>query len=537
MALESTRGITRGALSFFSGTLLSRITGLIRDLSMAFCFGSHPALAAFMVAYRFANLFRRILGEGPLPSGFVPEFVSLREKDPKQGAIFFRDVFFSLFLLLFAVFFVSEGGLLLLGRSGIFSESSREILKLTALMMPGILFICLYGISSALLQCEKKFFLPSMTPVFFNVVWVITVFLFRDSLPTKAVIALSFAVVFGFFLQWACLLPSLCSYAKKFLSWREIRSFVFFSPEVKAIIKPFLLGVVGTSAVQINSALDAIFARYASLEGPAYLWYAIRIEQLPIALFGVAFASALLPPLSRAFSSGNDFEFKEMLQFAFKRSFGFMFPCTIALFVLASSGVNMLYGRGDFSSEATLETIYCLWGYGLGLLPSIFVLLMAPAFYSQKNFQAPMKGAVYSVIFNVLLNALFVFGFHFGSFSVALATSLAAWLNCFLLIRGLKRRGLWEGGAVLSFYKTGASALLAGGLTLFLSRFLGGDQTIAIFMQQGVDFPRGFSSQFAPFFILSASFVGFFLFFAWILNAEEVLLLKKRVSRRVLSEE
>ena len=156
MAIKETQGVSKGARLFFSGTFISRISGLGRDVSMAFCFGAHPALAAFMVAFRFANLFRRIVGESTVSAGFVPYFESMRYEDPAKAATFFRDTFFSLLCLVGGLVVVSGlllGGLLPLH---IFSVSYQQVVFLTCLMLPGLIFICLYALSSALLQCQKR---------------------------------------------------------------------------------------------------------------------------------------------------------------------------------------------------------------------------------------------------------------------------------------------------------------------------------------------------------------------------------------------
>lgn len=520
MEQDATQGISKGALSFFLGTFISRISGLGRDVAMAFCFGSHPAIAAFMVAYRFSNLFRRMLGEGTLSSGFIPYFECLRKESPREGARFFRDVFFSMMVFLAALVLLLSLGIGACLKISSLSADTVEIFSLIFLMVPGLLFICLYAVSSALLQCERKFFLPGVAPVLFNVTWIGTVFLFRDSIPESAVIALSGAVVFGFFLQWALLIPSMTAYLRRFLSWKEISQFQFFPKEVKALLTSFFLGLVGVSATQVNSFLDALFARYASPEGPAYLWYSIRIQQLPLALFGIALSAALLPPLSRAVSQEKWEEFGGLLRYSLTKSFHFIFPCTIALFVLAASGVNLLYGRGDFDGEATRQTIFCLWGYGVGLLPYVFVLLLAPAFYARKNFRIPMRAAVLSMGVNVALNALFVLGFQMGAMSIALATSLSAWFNFIYLSKGLPSQKMFETGV----YKGALVALIAGGVTFLLGHYLAGDKTLALLSGEApFEFARCFKDQALSFFVLSGVFCLTFISYAWLLDVKEVL--------------
>jgi len=294
--------------------------------------------------------------------------------------------------------------------------------------------------------------------------------------------------------------------------------FRLFSIEVRSLLKPLVFSLIGVSASQVNSLLDALFARYACLEGPAYLWYAIRIQQLPLALFGIALSTALLPPLARTVSKENWEEFQNLLRFSLTRSFHFIFPCMIALFVLAAVGVNFLYGRGDFSQESTRQTVFCLWGYGLGLLPYVFVILLAPAFYAQKNFRLPMQAALLSVGLNVFLNALLVFGFHLGAMSVAISTSLTAWFNFFFLSRALHQKKLFNSG----IFKGVFCSLIAGGVTLLVGYYLLGDNTLNLISHETV-FPRVLKDQFLQFFALSGVFCLIFISYAWLLDVKEIL--------------
>ena len=518
MVQQAVDSVKRGAISFFSGTILSRITGLVRDVTMAFVFGSDPAIAAFMVAYRLANVFRRLLGEGPLPSGFVPHFETLRREDEKSGARFFRDVFFSLLVTLLLSLFVLEVLFVLIGK--IYPEASL-LLGLSELMMPGVVFVCLYGVSSALLQCQKKFFLSSFSPALFNAVWISAVLLQKGKLPKEGVWSLAAAVVLGFFLQWAVLLPSMYKYLKKALSLREIFSFTIFPKEVRSVIKPFLFGLIGVAAVQINSALDALFARSASLEGPAYLWYAIRIEQVPVALFGVALASALLPALSRALANKNKEEFTALIKEGVDKTLGLMIPCTVGVFVLAVVGINLIYGRGSFSLEAVKETVYALWGYGAGLLPTIFVLLFAPIFYAKKDFKTPMIASLGAVFVNLVLNTVFVFGMGFGAFSVALATSLSAFCNMFFLRKRL-------GEDLRIFIQSKKSLLvssMAGVGTVFFSCAVFGESFLLF--KEAV-FSRDLSLQFMQFFALSSVFAVQVGVYGVLFKVREITALIKR---------
>jgi putative peptidoglycan lipid II flippase len=198
VAQDNTQLVARSATRFLTGTFLSRCTGMFRDLSMAFCFGSHPAVAAFMVAFRFANLFRRLFGEGAIPSAFTPHFETLKAESPEKGAQFFRDLFFSLALFLSVLILVLEGVLFGLLRLKMVSADNASIVTLTMLMLPGIFFICLFGLTSALLQCDGKYFLAGVAPIAFNIVWVAAVWWLRGLDVSLAMAGLAFSVILSF---------------------------------------------------------------------------------------------------------------------------------------------------------------------------------------------------------------------------------------------------------------------------------------------------------------------------------------------------
>lgn len=493
---------------------------------MAFCFGSSGALAAFMVAYRFANLARRLFGESPIASGFVPHFEALRKESEESATKFFRDVFFSLGFFLLLLIGFAEVVLWLVYHFASLADSTKEILYLSLIMLPGALFICLFGISSSLLQCEKRFFLPGFAPVMFNLVWIAAVFYFKGCEPSKAAIGLSFAMILAFFLHWVILLPKMLAFIKRSLAIKQIFAFSLFSENVKKILKPFFLGIIGVGAVQINSALDAVFARYASLEGPAYLWYAIRIEQVPVGLFGVALASVLLPSLARSAVSGDSLKYKELLNYSLRKTYNFLFPCTIALFVLGCVGINFVYGRGDFNQHATYETVLCLWGYSLGLLPTVGVMLLANAFYSKKIFRIPTIASTLSVVVNLILNYIFVFHFGWGALSVALATSFAAFVNMGVLGISLHRSigSFVQEGMLRSYLGTTSCSLFAGGLTLALGHYLVGDSTLSIILGGGSPvFAREFVTQILQLFVLSGFFLLILFSYAWAWNVYGIL--------------
>ena len=473
MTMDSESSVMRSARSFFAGTLLSRVMGLARDVAMAFCFGSTPEVAAFMVAYRLANLFRRLLGEGNLQGGFVLQFEHLRLQGGSESALFYRDIFFSMILSVAALIGASAAGCWVLNY-----YLNSDILLMMLLMMPGVIFLCLYALNSSVLQCQRRYFLPAMAPVAFNAIWIIAAFLFHGQPIGSAMFSLSVGVLIAFAMQWWLTSRPVIRWVIQTVGWREWLRPQIFSTHVRAIVKPLSLGIVGIGAAQINSALDAIFARIADPVGPAYLWYSIRIQQLPLALFGIAIAGALLPPLSRAMQSGSLDRYRELLQGGLKQSAALMFPCTMGMIVLATAGLDLLYGHGGFHSADVQETALCLQCYAVGLIPMVYVLLLANGFYAQKEYHWPMRCSLVAVACNTLLNVIFVFWFHWGAASIALATSISAYLNCSMLFYGLKKKVggiiLWRnnGRIILCSLAAAAAAGCVDGWLMHKSDFL-----------------------------------------------------------------
>lgn len=436
---DTPHSILHSAKRFFSGTMVSRLSGLARDIAMAFAFGTDSALAAFLVAFRFAHLLRRLFGEGAFQTAFIPTFEELRQQSQQRAGRFFVDLYGS--LTIFLVLLIAGGmvgcGLLLQG--GSLSPGNAEITWLTLLMMPSLLFICLFGLNASLLQCDKHFFLPAVAPTAFNFFWIVGALSMMGMAPAQAMPWLALFVNGACCCQWFVTLPATWRIVDSFgldSVWKGIR---LYTSDIRRLAHPLLLGMIGVGAAQINNALDAIFARYASAEGPAYLWYAIRVQQLPLALIGIALSGALLPALSRAIKSGDFDKYRHLLTSTLINCLWLILPITAALFLFAEWGITLLYGRGDFGAESILQTTHCLWGYGIGLVPMALILILAPGFYALNDYRTPMCASIASMAVNIALNSWFVFGLGWGATSVAIATSLSAWLNFFWLAVALRQ--------------------------------------------------------------------------------------------------
>lgn len=429
MSEEKKKNILNSAAHFLSGTMLSRLSGVLRDIVMAASFGSHPSLAALMMAFRFSYLLRRLFGDGAMHSAFVPQYESSHAISPARSASFFQSLWLVLTLFLSLIVVLAE--LLFFALRPYLCVDSREVLELTMLLFPSIIFICSYALNSSLLQCQKRYFLPAFAPCVFNLVWVFAAYSLKDQPTKEAMPLMALYLLLAAMLQCFITLVPVLRYLKSFT-----RSFVFH--DVKKILRPLFWAILGMGATQINSAVDSLFARYADLRGPAYLWYAIRIQQFPLAIVGLALSQALLPPLSRE-APKKDSAFFELLEDALEKSFQGTFVFFCLFFVLAGPMIQCLYGRGDFSELAAAETMQCLWAYLLGLIPSVWIHLLATAFYAQKNYQSPMYGSLYAVVSNLFLNSIMIFVWKMDATSVALATSISAFVNLFYLARQEKK--------------------------------------------------------------------------------------------------
>ncbi|MCK4934897.1 MAG: polysaccharide biosynthesis C-terminal domain-containing protein, partial [Simkaniaceae bacterium] len=297
------------------------------------------------------------------------------------------------------------------------------------------------------------------------------------------------------------------------------------------ILKPFALGIFGIGASQINSGLDSIFARCASLEGPTYLWYAIRLQQLPLALFGIALASALLPPLARAIKGGDNQRYILLLQSGIKSAMTFILPASCALIVLGISSINLLFGRGNFTFTSVMHTTSCLWGYSIGLIPSVLTLLIAPAFYARGDYKTPAFGSLYSVFLNLLLNAYFVFGLKLGPVSIAIATGISSIFNAAFLFMQLEKRmdRIINFDMTILFIKISSAALVSGMITMTFGAHFLGDITLPYLLgKEYLELSQHLPKQIMQFGLQAISYLGIFLLLSKLFKADEVFDLYKR---------
>lgn len=522
MSQDTTRSIQKSATRFLSGTMLSRMTGMLRDMAMAFAFGTESAIATFMVAFRFAHLARRLFGEGSLQNTFIPHFEELRQENPIKAFSFFRDLGASLILILMGLIVLAIGSIVTVLVLFTFDATTTLLLRLVCWMLPSLLFICLYGMHAALLECEKSYFTPSVAPVAFNCVWIIAACFLAAWPPSVAVVGLAIGVIWACAAQWAFTLPLTMSIIRKNTQahfWKNLHP---FSPDVRRLIGPLFLANLGVAASQINNALDPLFALFASTEGPAWLWYAIRIQQLPLALFGIALSGALLPPISRAIKSGDMKLFRHFFQFAEMRTAAITIPISAAVIATAPTCVNLLFGRGQFTLESVQGTASCLIGYSIGIFPMTYILIAAPILYAFNDYKTPTRASITAMVVNVLLNAFFIFGLGWGALSVAVATSFAALGNALQLHLVLKPKK--ETLNTLSLIKIASISGVALGASLGVDwLLLGHIPLFQILQAEPLHLSQEFSQQLLIFGAEASTFLAVLGITAYLSKTQELL--------------
>ncbi|MEM8727582.1 MAG: lipid II flippase MurJ [Chlamydiota bacterium] len=392
--------------------------------------------------------------KGPSSRLLFPQFEGLRNRNPEEAYTFFRKLLLVIGGSTLSI--IAIGEIVIWGILRLWSEENQKILVLTKWMLPGLFFIALYGLNVSFLQCHGRFFVSSIAPFSCNMMWIIGALTLKNLPTERAIFGLARFVLVGFVIQWMITAFRMRSQmgSKKWLM-NDL-----FHPEVRRLAKAFGLGALGVGAMQMNSFLDAIFARYAHVSGPAYLWYASRLQQLALAIFGIATVNVLIPVLSRAIKGEEIKRAKGIFSFGCRRLILIMIPMTFAVCILGFSAIDLVFGRGSFTPYAVAQTTGCLTAYAPGLLPSTLVMYYSAVLYAKGNFKTPALFSAMTVGMNIVLNTLFVFGLGLGVISTALTTTVGAWCNFIALQSTLKKIG-WTIG-----YRLKEFAFLVGGVFL-----------------------------------------------------------------------
>lgn len=436
--MTENKGITKAAGIIGLATLLSRMLGLVRDIVIANSFGAKAAADAFYVAYRIPNFLRELFAEGSMSAGFIPVFTEyLTNKSKTEARNLARAVFTILFLSLTAL---TLSGILFAPlivhvlAPGFLSdpEKYRLTIFLTKIMFPYLLFIGLAALAMGVLNSLRSFLSPALSPVMLNVVIILSVLLISPRL-NQPIVGVAIGVTLGGLFQIIMQMPSL-----KREGMLLTPSINPSHPGVKKIGNLLIPVSLSSSVNMINNFIGNILASYLITGSVTYLFYGMRFIHFPLGIFGVAMATAILPTLSTHAAHGDMERLRDTFSFGIRLVLFITIPSMIGLIVLRVPIVNLTLQRGEFDYIATTGTAQAVLFYGIGLWAFAGVRMVLQAFYSLQDTRTPLKAGFIGVCSNILLSILLMGPLKHGG--LALANSLAASINLFLLVAILRRK-------------------------------------------------------------------------------------------------
>jgi putative peptidoglycan lipid II flippase len=437
-------------------TLLSRVLGFVRDIIAAAVLGTGPVADAFYVAFRFPNLFRRLFGEGAFNSAFIPLFASKLEGEGKEAARQFASEAMSglafVVLLVSAVCMITMPWLMYLLAPG-FSDTPTKFdlaVSLTQITFPYLLCMSLVALLSGVLNSFGKFVESSSVSIILNLTLTLAMLLsiwlgYRND-PMAGTIQ-AWGVFVAGFLQLAHLLWGI----RRSDFWLKLQR-PRWTPGMQQLVTLGIPGVIAGGITQVNILIGTMIA---SMQDGAvsHLYYADRLYELPLAIVGIAIGVVLLPEVSRQLRAGNTQGVMDSQNRSLEFAMLLTIPSAVALAVVPSDIVRVLFERGAFTVRDTPYTAYALAIFALGLPSFVLIKVFSPAYFARQDTKTPMRFAGWSLTANTLgsIGLFFLFrslGWmpHLG---IAVATTLGGWMNAILLWRGLKRSGHFETDAKL----------------------------------------------------------------------------------------
>lgn len=437
--------LLRAAATISSLTLVSRITGLVRDMLIARIFGASAATDAFNVAFRLPNLLRRLFAEGAFQQAFVPILADVRAREGDAGARVFIDHVAT--VLLVVLLLVSAAGVLAAPllvwaiASGLADQPDTFALAttMTRWMFPYILFMSLVALSASVLNTWKRFAVPAFTPVLLNLSLIGAALLLAPRLETP-ILALAVGVVAGGVAQLAIQLPALARvgmlprFANPLAGLRDAA--------VRRVLKLMLPALFAVGVAQISIIINTNIASHLAVGSVTWLAFADRLMEFPTALLGVALGTVLLPGLSAAYAEKRVEHYNQLLDWGLRLVFLLALPAAVGLGLVADGLVAVLFQGVRFTAADVHQTATAVIGYSVGLIGLIAVKILAPGFYAQKDIKTPVKIGVLVLVATQIANLGLVPLFaHAG---LALSVGLGACLNAVLLFIELRRRGTYR---------------------------------------------------------------------------------------------
>ncbi|WP_373991166.1 murein biosynthesis integral membrane protein MurJ [Duganella sp. BuS-21] len=425
-----------------SMTMLSRITGLLRETLIARAFGAGGMTDAYIVAFRIPNLLRRLFAEGAFSQAFVPILAEYRNQQGPEASKKLVDHVAN--TLVWATLIVTIVGMIAsplfiyLIASGL--EEFDAAVWMTRVMFPYITFMAFVAMAGGVLNTWREFKIPAFTPVLLNLSSILASLFLQQHLA-QPIYAMAIAVFVGGVLQVAIQVPALMRIGMlPSLSWNPVAG--LGDPGVRRVLKKMGPAVFAVSAAQISLMINTSIASRLAEGSISWLSYADRLMEFPTALLGVALGTILLPSLSKAKADDEPQEYSDLLDWGLRLTFMLALPAAVGMAVLAEPLIATLFHYGAFTDEAATQSARPLVAYCAGLLGIILVKTLAPAFYAQQDIRTPVRIAIGVLIATQLMNLLFVPYLQVSG--LALSIGLGACLNAGFLYAGLRKRNIYR---------------------------------------------------------------------------------------------
>ncbi len=437
-------------------TLISRVLGMVRDMLMARYVGAGLASDAFLIAWRLPNLFRALFAEGAFAAVFVPMFnrrmteaEAARAESGKAAAVDFASQILSVlfpFLLFFTVLMMLATGPIVWAMTGGFPDGGPEKFALashlTRITFPYLGLISLVSLLGGILNSLNRFWVNAAAPVLLNICMIAALLFFRGNSEVATAETQAIAVTISGAMQLLWLVWS-CRQAGIVLRL----GFPKLSPDVKRLL--WLIGpaAIGQGAIQFNLLIStSLTARFLNQGAVSYLYYADRLNQVPLGLIGIGVGTAILPTLSRQISGGDPESAAATQNRAMELALFLSLPAAVALVVSATPLIRGVFEHGAFLSSDTRGTATALAAFSLGVPAYVLIKVLTPGFYARQDTKTPVRLAVWSMLVNLIGNLVLIFtlGKQWGHVGVAASTAVAAWVNAALLYTALRKRGQLE---------------------------------------------------------------------------------------------
>lgn len=463
---KPTPSLLHSMMSFSGMTFVSRLLGLVREQVIAAVFGASWMTDAWLVAFRIPNFMRRLFAEGSFSTAFVPVLTQVKEK---RSAAELRDLVSrtsgtlgAVLLIVTALGVFGADQLTAIFAPGSYLEQpekfrlTSDLLRIT---FPFLMLVSITALAGGVLNSFHKFALPAITPVVLNLCMIAGALWLAPRMAIP-ITALAWAVLAAGVLQLLLQLPAL-----RGVGMLTLPRWGWSHPEVRRILRLMIPTLFGSSVAQVNLLLDTLITSFLIVGSQSWLGYSDRLLEFPLGVFGVALGTVILPSLSRHHVNTDATGFSRALDWGLRTTLLISIPAMLGLVVLAKPIVATLFQHGAFTAHDADMVGLSLAALSFGLPAFAIVKVLAPAFYARQDTRTPVRAGVIAMISNMALNVVLVGvlffcwqnpatqgagllariahvpGLHVG---IALASSLASYLNLWLLWRALRRHGVYH---------------------------------------------------------------------------------------------